>query len=85
MRKIIEPTGAGHAPGYAVAAARLRALAAASGDAFFQKLTTEEHQVAACVLAGDSYAEAARYVGLSPSKARRIVLQILARLREPAP
>ncbi|HEX7757978.1 MAG TPA: response regulator [Caulobacteraceae bacterium] len=59
-------------------------LAAALGDGLFRQLTTLEHQVAACIVAGDSYAQAARYVGVSPSTVRRSVLRIVARLSDRA-
>lgn len=82
--KPLDATGAPRAT-RAAAILQLKALAAALGDDLFRQLSTLEHQVAACILAGDNYAEAARYVGVSPSVARRSVLRILARLSDRAP
>jgi len=64
----------------AIAISRLKALAAHSGDGRFRMLTTLEHQVTACIVAGDNYAEAARYIGVSPSTVRRAVVRAVARL-----
>jgi DNA-binding CsgD family transcriptional regulator len=59
---------------------RLHGFAAAWGDRLFARLTTLEHEVAACVLAGDTDAEVARYLGVSRSKARRCLLRMVERL-----
>lgn len=83
-RQPSDPAGASQGANTS-AAAQLRALAEAWGDGLFRHLTTLEHQVAACIVAGDSYAAAARYVGVSASTVRRRVLRILARLSDEVP
>ncbi|HWA61306.1 MAG TPA: hypothetical protein VG939_08020 [Caulobacteraceae bacterium] len=61
------------------ARAKLSELSKTWGDALFGGLTTAEHEVAACLLAGDSYAEAARFLGVAESTVRRRAQRIVGR------
>jgi DNA-binding NarL/FixJ family response regulator len=44
---------------------------------FFSQFTTRQHEVLVCVLAGDSNAEIADFLGLSESSVKRYVAQLL--------
>jgi DNA-binding NarL/FixJ family response regulator len=44
---------------------------------FFSQFTTRQHEVLVCVLAGDSNAEIASFLGLSESSVKRYVAQLM--------
>jgi len=44
---------------------------------FFSQFTTRQHEVLVCVLAGDSTAEIADFLGLSKSSVKRYVAQLM--------
>ena len=45
-------------------------------------MNTLEHEIAVCVLAGDSDAQTARYVSVSADRVRRCLVRMVTRLTE---